>query len=74
MILGKIEKDYFNALVIQKTEYKGKKFLDLREHYYDDNGELKPTKKGITLNLDNIDKVIEFMQEGQKQLLAQKDE
>ena len=42
---GPTEKIFFNL-----SEYKGKKYADIRIYYEDDEGEWKPTKKGITLD------------------------
>ena len=46
---GPTEKIFFNL-----SEYKGKKYADIRSYYEDDEGEWKPTKKGITLSLDRL--------------------
>ncbi len=46
---GPTEKIFFNL-----SEYKGKKYADIRIYYEDDEGEWKPTKKGITLTLDRF--------------------
>ncbi|KAI8843868.1 transcriptional Coactivator p15-domain-containing protein [Chytriomyces cf. hyalinus JEL632] len=47
----------------QVQEFKGVKFVNLREYYKDkDTGDWKPTKKGITLNkseLENLKKSID---------------
>jgi len=37
------------------SEYKGTKYLHIREWYTDETGEEKPTKKGVTLPLDKIE-------------------
>ncbi|KAI0399418.1 transcriptional Coactivator p15-domain-containing protein [Xylaria palmicola] len=42
-------------LVVQ--DFKGKTFVNIRE-YYDSNGELKPGKKGIMLNLEQYDALL----------------
>ena len=41
-------------------KFKGQLKIDIRE-YYDDNGTMKPGKKGLSLNLDNWNKLKEFM-------------
>ena len=41
-------------------KFKGQLKVDIRE-YYEDHGEMKPGKKGISLNSDNWDKLKEFM-------------
>ena len=41
-------------------KFKGQLKVDIRE-YYDDNGVMKPGKKGISLNLDNWNKLKDFL-------------
>jgi len=36
-------------IIIKLSSYKNAKFIDIRK-YYNESGEWKPTKKGITLN------------------------
>lgn len=43
---------------IAVREYKGHKFVDIREFYTDkESGEWKPGKKGITLNKQEVEKL-----------------
>jgi len=44
---------------IQKSEFKGYEFIDVRKYYEAEDGEFKPTKKGIAISLDIVDEVIE---------------
>lgn len=39
-----------NNIGIYMEEYKGKQYLHVRKQYRNDDGELKPTRKGITLS------------------------
>ena len=41
-------------------KFKGQLKVDIRE-YYEDNGEMKPGKRGLSLNLDNWNKLKEFL-------------
>jgi hypothetical protein len=34
------------------TVYKGKQYVDLRVYYKGDDGEFRPSKKGVTISLD----------------------
>ena len=43
-------------------KFKGQLKIDIRE-YYEDNGEMKPGKRGLSLNLDNWNKLKEFMEQ-----------
>jgi Transcriptional Coactivator p15 (PC4) len=40
-------------IIIKLSSYKNAKFLDIRK-YYKEEGEWKPTKKGITLNKNQL--------------------
>ena len=44
-----IQKNSREVIRISPSEYEGHQFIDLRI-WYDDNGEMKPTKKGISFN------------------------
>ena len=53
-----IQKNRRETIRISESEYEGHKFIDLRI-WYDDNGEMKPTKKGILFNPNIAKEVIE---------------
>ena len=62
-IIGEIQKNQKEKIIVSTNEYQGYKFVDLRVHYEDEtSGEYKPTKKGIALSPKVIDKVIELIQ------------
>ena len=68
--------EYFKELDIDKKEpivitvgaYNGKTNVHIRAYYYDDNNELKPTKKGVSFPVDDIDTVIEGLQAAKESL------
>ena len=49
-----MEKSWNEKILFSLTEFKGKSYADIRVYYEDDEGELKPTKKGITITLDRF--------------------
>jgi hypothetical protein len=50
------------------NEYKGNKYLHIREWYTDANDKIeKPTKKGVTLPIDKVDGLLDAL----KKLLAE---
>ena len=53
-----IQKYRREPIRISESEYEGHKFIDLRI-WYDENGEMKPTKKGISFNPIIAKEVIE---------------
>jgi len=56
-ITGEMEKGWNEKIVFGVSEFKGKNYANIRIYYEDDEGEWKPTKKGISINLEDF---IEF--------------
>ncbi len=48
--MKEIRKNKSEVIRIQLKEYEGHKLVDIRVWYEDENGEYKPTKKGISFN------------------------
>jgi len=60
-----VQKNSLEKIRIEKREYKGKEFIDMRI-YYLDGEEWKPTKKGVTFKpsmLADITKALEGLKE-----------
>ena len=58
-IIGEIQKNQKEKIIVSTNEYQGHKFIDLRVHYEDEtSGEYKPTKKGIAVNHKIVDEVV----------------
>ena len=61
-IIGEIQKNQKEKIIISTNEYKGHKYVDLRVHYEDEtSGDYKPTKKGIAVNPKILPEVVEMM-------------
>ena len=45
-----IPKNTQETIRFQITEYRGERYADVRVYYRDEGGELRPTKKGLTLS------------------------
>ena len=68
-IIGEIQKNQKEKIIVSTNEYQGHKYVDLRVHYEDEtSGEYKPTKKGIAVNPKILDEVVEMMLEAGKNL------
>ena len=68
-IIGEIQKNQKEKIIVSTNEYKGHKFVDLRVHYEDEiSGEYKPTKKGISLSSKVIPEIIELLSSGLEQI------
>ena len=48
--MKEIRKNKSEVIRIQLKEYEGHKLVDIRVWYEDENGEYKPTKKGVSFN------------------------
>ena len=61
-IIGEIQKNQKEKIIVSTNEYKGHKYIDLRVHYEDEvSGDYKPTKKGIAVNPKILPDVVEMM-------------
>ena len=69
-IIGEIQKNQKEKIIVSTNEYQGHKFIDLRVHYEDEtSGEYKPTKKGLAVSEKNIDGVIKLLTNSKQELL-----
>ncbi|MCX7991633.1 MAG: transcriptional coactivator p15/PC4 family protein [Proteobacteria bacterium] len=62
MVLGEIQKSTTEIIRVSKESFKGKEYLDIRIYFINDEGEWKPTKKGVTLSPDKAEELIEILQ------------
>ena len=53
-----------NAIIIQKQEWRGQERVDIRTHWNDD-GEWRPTKKGVVVPLEKVEEVINAIRTAQ---------
>jgi len=44
---------------VEKKEFQGHEFIDVRRYYKTDDGEWRPTPKGVTLPLDKAEEIAE---------------
>ena len=66
--IAEIQKNVKERIRVSIEEYHDHTFVDLRVYWQDDQGEWRPTKKGIALNLDCINEVIEGLQRAGRKL------
>ncbi len=67
-IIGEMEKGWNEKLIFSVSEFKGKQYANIRIYYEDDEGEWKPTKKGITVALDTFSEFKENIEALEKYL------
>lgn len=68
-----IQKNSLERIRIQRSEYKGHELIDIRVYYEAENGEWKPTKKGITFSLSLANEVIKGITEESKKTIRSDD-
>jgi len=65
---GEVRKNSMELIRVVGKEYKGHLFVDVRVYYESEDGEYRPTKKGIALGPEVIEPVIELLKDGAKAL------
>jgi hypothetical protein len=53
-VVGEMDKGRNEKIIFSLSEFRGKSYADVRVYYEDDEGEFKPTKKGVTVGLDEF--------------------
>ena len=67
-LLAVIPRTDTEQIQVQLSEYKGKKFLDIRIFYTTDNGDTwNPTKKGVAVSPENMTELKEAIEIAQKE-------
>ena len=56
-----IEKNSRESIVVSETTHMGYDLVDVRVYYKDEAGELKPTRKGVSLHREQLDDVIKAL-------------
>jgi len=68
MIIGEIQKTGTDKIIVTLKEFKGKTYVDVRTFFENDEGEMVPTKKGVSLTPDNLDELIRLLTEAKEKL------
>ena len=53
-----IKKNSRESIVISQTEFKGNDLVDMRIFFTNKDGDLSPTKKGVSIRLDKLDELV----------------
>jgi hypothetical protein len=51
-LIAQFDKNATEVVRVSLTEYRGRKLVDVRVYYSDDEGQYHPTKKGVSLSVD----------------------
>ena len=65
MVIGEIQKGT-DKIIVTVKEFKGKTYVDIRTYFENDQGEMMPTKKGVSLTPENLDDILGLLKEAQK--------
>jgi hypothetical protein len=68
-VVGEMDKGWNEKIVFSVSEFKGKNYANIRIYYEDDEGEWKPTKKGITVSMDSFAEFKTLVEDLEKHLL-----
>jgi len=61
-VIAEFERGAGQKVVVRRTQFKGKEYLDLRQFFQGDKGEWLPTKKGVSLPWELRSALIEALQ------------
>lgn len=61
MLIAEIEKNLKEVIRIEISEFKGKNYLNIRLWYMSEDGEYKPSPKGISLPVSKAENISEAL-------------
>jgi hypothetical protein len=67
-IIHEFEKNSTESIRFTVSEFKGRELVNIRVYYTDDDGELKPTKKGISFSTELFDEFLEGIEKLKSEL------
>lgn len=70
-VVTEMERGWNEKIVFSLSQFKGKNYADIRIYYEDDEGEWKPTKKGIAIALERFEEFQEHLHKLEDFLAAQ---
>ena len=71
-LIAQFEKNATEVVRVSLTEFRGRKLIDLRVYYTNDEGEYRPTRKGIAISVDGYPEFRNAIARLDKVLLDQK--
>lgn len=70
--LHEFQKNALEVIRCSLTRFKGHQLVDIRAFYEDEDGEWRPTKKGISVSVELIDELLKGVQKLREAVDAQK--
>ena len=63
--IGRIQKNKTTFTLVQLMEFKGQKYLDIREFFTSTTGEFIPTKKGVAIPISKIGDLVTLVEQAE---------
>ena len=70
MIFGEIKKGDKLVLRVTKSDFKGKTYIDCRQHFLNAEGNWIPMKKGIAIDAVHLSEYITMLEKAEKELAS----
>jgi hypothetical protein len=67
MMIGDLERNATEVVRVSAEEFKGRKYIDIRIYFKDNEGEWRPTKKGVTVQPDKVDELVGLLKKAQQE-------
>ena len=68
-LIGEIKKTGVVVTKVRLTEFKGRRFLDIRDFFKPKNSiEFAPTKKGVALDVSKIAEIISLLEQAETKI------
>lgn len=61
-VIAEFERGEGQKIVVRRTRFRGKEYLDLRQFFLGDQGQWLPTKKGVSLPWEMREALIEALE------------
>ena len=72
-LIGEIKKTSVVVTKVRLTEFKGRRFLDIRDFFKPKNSiDFAPTKKGIALDITRVGEIISLLEQAEAKILVDK--
>ena len=62
--IGRIQKNKTTSTLVQLMQFKGQKYMDIREFFTTANGTF-PTKKGVAIPLDKLSELVTLVEQAE---------
>ena len=65
-VIGEIPITTHQIIRVQTGEFRRKPRIDIRQYFLDDDDTFRPSQRGVAVPMDEIDKLLEFIQKAKE--------